>query len=392
MKPSISLVYFNAGGGHRAAAQALQETIAAQGRPWNVQLVNLFEVLDPNDRFRKLTGAAPEDFYNKRLARGWTLGMAQELKMLQGLIRLCRSTLAACLQQHWAATEPDLVVSLVPNFNRVLCESVNSSLPGVPFVTVLTDMADHPPNFWIERGQAQYIVCGTPWALAQARQAGHGDEKLTLVSGMVLRPSFYESRPRDRCSARAALGLDPHRPTGIVMFGGQGSMQMLKIAQALKDEQLILICGHNTKLTERLKLQGSTAPHAVLGFTSQVAGYLQIADYFIGKPGPGCLSEALQMGLPVITSCGVGTMPQERYNTQWVREMGVGLVLPSMSRIGSGVAQMLATLPQFKARVAAMDNRAVFEVVDLFAALMDQAKQAAVFPAFSAALRETEFD
>ena len=75
---TVDLIYFNAGGGHRAAAQALEQ--AMLWRPWRVRLVNLTEVLDPQGLFQKLTGMAPEDLYNKRLASGFTLGLAQELK------------------------------------------------------------------------------------------------------------------------------------------------------------------------------------------------------------------------------------------------------------------------------------------------------------------------
>ena len=71
---NVDLVYFNAGGGHRAAAQALECAIREQGWPWKVRPVNLMEALDPQGVFRRMTGMAPEDLYNKRLARGWTLG------------------------------------------------------------------------------------------------------------------------------------------------------------------------------------------------------------------------------------------------------------------------------------------------------------------------------
>jgi phosphatidylserine decarboxylase len=55
----LDLVYFNAGGGHRAAAQALEPGAAARSsRPWQVRLVNLTEVLDPRRLFRRLTGLA----------------------------------------------------------------------------------------------------------------------------------------------------------------------------------------------------------------------------------------------------------------------------------------------------------------------------------------------
>ena len=62
---TIDLVYFNAGGGHLASAQALSGVLQAQDSGWQVRLVNLFEVIDPQDRFRKLTGSAPEDWYNR---------------------------------------------------------------------------------------------------------------------------------------------------------------------------------------------------------------------------------------------------------------------------------------------------------------------------------------
>jgi hypothetical protein len=205
---TIDLVYFNAGGGHRAAAQALQAVIAQQGRPWQVRLINLSQVLDPQDSFRRVTGFAPEDLYNQRLQRGWTLGLAQELKLLQGMIRLTHKPMLRTLRQHWARTEPDLVVSLVPNFNRVLFESVASALPGVRFVTVLTDMADLPPHFWIEPDQDQSIVCGTRHALEQARRAGYGNTQLALTSGMVLRPSFY-GPPPTRSRTERLLGHGP---------------------------------------------------------------------------------------------------------------------------------------------------------------------------------------
>src|SRR5271156_1376321 len=112
---SIDLVYFNAGGGHRSAALALETIIRELALPWQVRLVNLFEVLDPRDVFCKTTGMKPEQYYNARLARGWTIGLGQELKVLQALIRLSHKSLTAQLQRYWQATKPDLVVSLVPN-------------------------------------------------------------------------------------------------------------------------------------------------------------------------------------------------------------------------------------------------------------------------------------
>jgi UDP-N-acetylglucosamine:LPS N-acetylglucosamine transferase len=370
---TVDLIYFNAGGGHRSAALALESVIRQQGRPWAVRCINLVDVLDPQARFRRVTGMAPEDLYNMRLARGWTLGLAQELKLLQGMIHLGHATLVRRLQQHWLRTEPDLVVSLVPNFNRALFESLAGALPGVPYVTVLTDLADHPPNFWIEPGQDQHVVCGTSKAVAQARAMGLGADQVHRSSGMIIRPDFYQTDLLDRRDEQRRLGLDPDRPTGIVMFGGQGSMAMLGIARQLADLQLVLMCGHNAALARQLRALRPAAKHLVVDFTPEVRRHMLLADYFIGKPGPGSLSEAVQQGLPVVTVRNAWTMPQERYNTEWVQEHGLGVVGRSLRKIRPEVDRLLAGLDQFRHGVRLVENRAVFEVPQILAGILGQA-------------------
>ena len=373
---TIDLVYFNAGGGHLASAQALSGVLQAQDSGWQVRLVNLFEVIDPQDRFRKLTGSAPEDWYNRRLARGWTLGMAQELKLLQGLIRLAHPMLTRQLQQHWLRTEPDILVSLVPNFNRALHASLNSALPGVPYVTVLTDLADLPPHFWIEPGQAQHFICGTPRAVEQARAQGHAEDRIHATSGMIIRPDFYRPKMTDRAQQRIRHGLDPQRETGIVMFGGHGSKAMLGIARRLADQQLILVCGHNRALARQLRAEPAVAPRLVVEFSRDIPYYMQLADYFIGKPGPGSLSEAVQQGLPVIVVDNAWTMPQERYNADWVREQGLGVVHNSLRTLADAVQQLTAKLDDYRANVSRIDNRALFEIPPLLSQILERSRTA----------------
>jgi len=350
-----------------------------QQRPWAVRCVNLVDMVDPRGMFRRITGFAPEAIYKLHLARGWTLGLSQELKLLQAMVRLMHAWLVDRLQRHWHGSRPDMVMSLVPNFNRALGESLAGSLPGVPFVTVLTDLADHPPHFWIEPGATQHVVCGSNKAVLQAQAAGIEASHIHRASGMILRPDFCDAgAPADRRAARLALGLDPDRPTGVVMFGGQGAMTMLSIARQLDDVQLLLLCGHNERLARRLRALPSRAPRAVLGFTSEVRRHLQLTDFFIGKPGPGSLSEALQIGLALITARNAWTLPQERYNADWVREMGFGLVVENWRDTGAAVHALLAELPRFRERVRGYDNRAVFELSELLADILARRDQSTI--------------
>ena len=370
--PRIDLVWFNAGGGHKAAASALEQVIHLQRRPWQVRKVNLTEVLDPARLFQRVTGLAPEDLYNKRLASGFTLGLAQELKVLQGLIRLGHGGLVQRLALHWATTKPDLVVSLIPNFNRALHDSLARACPGVPFVTVLTDMADHPPAFWIEPGVAQHVVCGTGHARSQALAAGCLPHRVHQTSGMILRPEFYLGGAIDRAAERQRAGLDAQTPTGLVLFGGTGSRVMKAIAQRLPDTPLILMCGHNRALARSLRAMPARAPRVVVEFTPDVAQWMRLADFFIGKPGPGSLSEAVQQGLPVVVTRNAWTMPQERWNTEWVQREGLGVVVRSFADVAGAVRTVTERLPELKARVRGLDNRAVFEVPGILERILSQ--------------------
>ncbi len=367
---NIDLVYFNAGGGHRAAATALDTVIRQQSRPWQVRLINLMNVLDPKDVFRKTTGMDWEDIYNNRLARGWSVGLAQELKLLQALIRLSHRSVANRLKRHWRKTKPDMVVSLIPNFNRPMYEGFVAARPRSPYVTILTDFADFPPHFWIEPRQAQHFICGTPKAAAQARAMGYGEDRVHVTSGMIIRPDFYSDSPINRRAELEKLNLDPDRPTGLVMFGGHGSRAMLGIAKRLDDTQLILICGHNAALSQRLSAMTSTAPRVVLGFTSQIRHFMQLSDFFIGKPGPGSISEAVQQGLPVVVVRNTWTMPQERYNTDWVKENNAGIVLESFRSVHDGVTEIIGRLGEFRSSLSLIKNRAVFEIPEILESIL----------------------
>jgi 1,2-diacylglycerol 3-beta-galactosyltransferase len=319
------------------------------------------------------------------LRRGWTLGSPQLLKVLQFVIRLYHRPTVRLLEAHWKETEPDMLISFVPHFNRAMGESFHRAYPGRPFVTVLTDIADYPPHFWIERqpsatGWRQYFICGSDRAVEQARSMGHTDDHIFRASGMILHPRFYGAPVESRVAGRERLGLKSDLPTALVLFGGHGSNVMLEIAERLDksalDLQLIYVCGKNEKLANALRARKSRVPCFVEGFTTRVNEYMQLADFFIGKPGPGSVSEALAMQLPVIVECNAWTLPQERYNAQWIVEKQVGLVLRNFDKIDAAVAQLIepSALARYRANAASLQNRAVFEIPEILEKIFERSR------------------
>jgi len=370
----VELLYFDAGGGHRSAAVALEAVLEREG-PWKAQLTSLQRILDPIDPVRRLTGTRLEDLYNLLLRRGWTRGSEHLLTPLHAAIRRYHPEAVRLLADHWRESRPDLVVSVVPQFNRAIGESLHRVSPETPLVTILTDFADFPPHFWIEPPQdelGQFYICGTDRAADQAVALGVPPERVLRTSGMIVHPRFYEAPPVDRARERVRLGLSASLPTGLVLFGGHGSKVMGEVAGRLDeskvDLQLILMCGRNRDLESDFRRTRARHPRYVEGFTADVPYYMQLADFFIGKPGPGSVSEALLMHLPVIVERNARTMPQERYNVEWVLEKGLGLAVKDFGgEIADAVERLLrpGVLESYRQRAAALENRAVFEIPGL---------------------------
>lgn len=373
----IHVVFHDGGGGHRNAAVALQTIAAQQQRPWQIELVQFQDLTDRLDVLRKLTGIRIQQQYNLMLQNGWTLGSKYLLRVLQATIRLFHGPLVRLLEEFWREHPADLLVSVIPHFNREICESWNAVYPGRPFVTLITDLADFPPRFWIEPLKEQYVIAGTDRAVEQARAFGHDDAHVFRASGMILRPDFYVQDDADPAALRKDLGLQADLPTAIVLFGGHGSKVMYDITERLNDAglplQLILICGRNESLAAKLRAQKWKMPVHVVGFTKEVHRLMRAADFLIGKPGPGSIAEAMVRKLPVLIECNAWTLPQESYNAEWVTEKRVGIVLKSFREVADGVRQILepARLAEFRKNVAALENRAVFEIPEMLAKLLE---------------------
>src|SRR5258708_2951795 len=378
----IHVVFHDAGGGHRNAAVALQTIVTQQQRQWQVELIQFQELTDRFDVLRRLTGIRIQEQYNVLLQNGWTLGSVYLLRLLQATIRLFHRPLVHLLEKFWREKPADMLVSVIPHFNRELCGSWTKIYPGRPFVTLITDLADFPPRFWIEPLKDQYVIAGSERAAQQARELGHDDAHIFRTSGMILRPDFYAQDDSDPIALRKDLGLRPDLATAIVLFGGFGSSVMYDIASRLDAAQvpvqLILICGRNEALAAKFKARPWRIPIKVIGFTKEIHKLMRAADFLIGKPGPGSIAEAMVRKLPVLIECNSWTLPQERYNAEWVAEKRVGIVLRNFREVVSGVQHMLdpATLADFRKNVDVLENRAIFEIPEILDKLLRESAAA----------------
>ena len=156
-----------------------------------MELVQFQDLTDRLDVLRKLTGIRIQQQYNMMLQNGWTLGSKYLLRVLQLTIRLFHGPMVRLLEEFWREHPADLLVSVIPHFNREISESWDAIYPGRPFVTLITDLADFPAALLDRADKEQYVIAGTERAVEQARAFGHDEAHIFQASGMILRPDFY---------------------------------------------------------------------------------------------------------------------------------------------------------------------------------------------------------
>ena len=185
---------------------------------------------------------------------------------------------------------------------------------------------------------------------------GYGESRVHVTSGMIIRPDFYcESRTSIGAAELEKLNLDPDRPTGIVMFGGHGSRVMQPNREAARRH-----AAHFDLRTQRGARAAAACDDrggAALGGRLHLQDpRLHAAERFLHRQArPGSISEAVQQGLPVVVVLNTWTMPQERYNAEWVKENNAGIVLDSFRFVRGGVAEITSRLDEFRASIARIE-------------------------------------
>jgi 1,2-diacylglycerol 3-beta-galactosyltransferase len=370
---------FDAGGGHRAAARAIAAAAEGAGVGWRTRIESLQEVLAPADASRRLTGRSLEDTYNAMVRRQQTRFLVPLLRGFQWFLGRLERRLAALIAERLRQIRPRAVVSVVPNLNGVIGRGVREGAPHAPFIVVMTDLADFPPRFWIH-GDPDAVVVPSERAEAQARAVGLLPARIWRASGLALHPRFYAVDPASaRTRIRREMGIPERALTVLVMFGGKGSPEIepltARLVAAAPDHHVIAICGDNPRLYDALAVleQASSGRVHRLGFTDRVPELLAASDLLLSKPGPGALSEAFHLGVPVVVACNGYTIPQERYNARFLERHGLGVVVRHWREMADAVSVLAANgdrMTRLRDAVRALpSNRGVFEIV----ARIDQA-------------------
>ena len=302
MKKRILFLMSDTGGGHRAAAKAIEEAIHhLSPHTYNTFIEDFWRFHTPWP-LNKIPATYP-----------WFTGPGLPLWKLMwfGSARLRTHKIffpgiSPVLRRHGvrylSQIKPDIVVSVHPFMNHFGVNWLRRTNLNVPFVTVVTDLVSVHP-LWICPGVTRCIV-PTNAAKTVAVQSGLSSEKI-VVCGQPVSLKFATAS-QNKQAARQQLNLHPTRKTVLLLGGGEGFGRVFDIARTLAQNvpqaQLVVVAGRNHLLKKSLKAVPWEIPTQVHGFVHNMPDFMCAADVLVTKAGPGTISEAFTLGLPLIIS------------------------------------------------------------------------------------------
>jgi len=349
-----------AGGGHLAAAAALEEawkTCCPKDTVQQVDILDFFPTLQRkihSEGYVTLADHAPEVW-------GMVFKETDKPEVARRLTRIRRffpSTSRSRFKRHIEAFKPDVVfcthylplealglLRQEPGRHRRRKPEAGgvSEIPGHsgrPFVvSVVTDFEAHA--LWMDDCVDLYCVAAeSTGARLLARGA---DPDSVVATGIPISSRF--SQVVDTRAVRRALGIREDFSVVLALSGGFGMGPVVEVLaeidKASTEFQVIAVAGRNDELRCKLAVQPYRHPVRVLGFANNVHELMAVADLVVSKPGGLTTSEALAMGKPLLI---INPIPgQEAANSDFLLEQGAGSKVNRVEDLPFRIEQLLAS-------------------------------------------------
>jgi 1,2-diacylglycerol 3-beta-galactosyltransferase len=340
------------GGGHKASAQAIT---AALRELYPEQLdIDIVDIWTDHSEwpFNRAVGtyqfAQKHPFVWKALYEWATFPVSQWMTR-----RLCAARCFKKLKRFLINQAPDMIISVHPLCQHLPLRISNHIHGGqekrrekCPFVTVVTDLGGGHPLWFHPQVDATYVPSDAIVELGKRHK--YPQEHLHKY-GLPIRPGFSARSATDKEALRAELGIRDVR-TALIVGGGDGVGKIAKIAKELAlsldadgggPGQLVVVCGKNTAVQQKLKAQKwpTNITVTTLGFVRNMDQWMGAADCIVTKAGPGTIAEACASGLPILVSAFLPG--QEQGNVPYVVEGGFGAYKTKPKQIAETVSGWL---------------------------------------------------
>jgi len=358
----ILITHASAGAGHRKAAEALYVYLR-ENTPHHVTLA---DALDHASPLYKKFYAGSYSFLITHIPMIWGMVFALiDIALFQPFIRFFRRLVNSVnlpkFHAYLIEQQFDYIFSTHFLPNEVSAALKRQGKIGSRIVSVITDFDVH--RIWLADGISVYAVACS-YTKEKLKFLGVL-ERNVLVSGIPSDKKF--SRVHDVQALKKKFGLNRDEFTVLIATGSFGIGPIEAIVHALKDFQLIVICGHNKKLYERLK---SSAGEKVFvnGLVDNMDEMMAVADCMVTKPGGLSITEALVSQLPMVFFNAIPG--QEAHNIRVLKKYGIGVGPCSVPEIVKALNELRASKDSHRTAINKLKELAKAQAVKDIASLI----------------------
>lgn len=337
----ILFLMSDTGGGHRAAARAIDAALTERfPGQFSTEMVDVWRDYTPfplnavPDVYGPWVNIHPASYS----AVFW---INDNFLAPRGKTRVNVEPLYPAMRSLYREHPADVVVCVHSMFVRPGIYAMRRRKLIKPFITVITDYA-WPTVLWYDPRVDRCLVPTAP-AFDRGLTLGMSAAQMRLT-GAPVHPKFTKVKI-SRAEAKQQLGWDANLPAVLLIGGGDGMGPLVETALAIDQQhlrcQLVVIAGRNELMKARLDAIAWHGKTHIYGFVNNMEILMTAADALVTKAGPGTITEAATIGIPLILSGAIRF--QESPNTEYVVQQGAGVYAPGPERVAETVAELFGT-------------------------------------------------
>lgn len=317
------------GGGHNAAAQAMQTELVRRGH--NVTIMNPYEL-----HGEKLVKMIDQGYIQLVQKAPWGFGAIYRIgdtyrrlpfrSPVYYVNRKMEKKMEAFLKEHHF--DIVLMTHLFPA--EIFTNLIDHGKVVPKTMLIATDYACIP--FMEETKCDAYVI---PSKELKYEFMGYGiDEKRIYPLGIPVHCNYEDGLSRKK--AMEELGMDTSKRYILLSGGSMGAGSLEKVLDAMirwakpNDAiRFVVVCGSNEAMYKRFQKKYTPQNVRVVGYTTRMHLYLKASALYVTKPGGLSSTEAAVMGVPILH---VSPIPGcETYNARYFEEHGMSLALTQLN-------------------------------------------------------------
>lgn len=285
------------GGGHNTAACAIKEELLRRGD--HAVMINPY-LLHSQKLADSINWAYISIAQNMPACFGvlYNLGEAYRKLPCKSPIYYMNAKMVPIMQKYLSNNHYDVVIMTHLFPAEIMTQMKDRGLKTPKTILIATDYTCIP---FTEDTDCDAYIIPAEELCHEFQKRGIPHEKIFPL-GIPVRADF--TMQVSKKEARKILGLAADKKYLLISGGsiGAGSLKRtieLLHRQCTNDTRIIVICGNNTRLYNRLVEKYGDVMEIVQG-TEQMAIYLRASDLYFSKPGGLSSTEAAVMGVPLI--------------------------------------------------------------------------------------------